>query len=119
MSDFKSGRMKSENLMTNKCMNIISNITNKTHLMQKYASDFERVLMPIFEFMVDPSQINIEDNILTVLKNFIKKTQSVSDIIFKVLPCMENVFRKNKLCFGDALLETLNYYLIFGKDRFI
>jgi hypothetical protein len=32
---------------------------------------------------------------------------------------MENVFRKNKLCFGDTLLETLNFYLIFGRDRFI
>jgi len=42
--------------------------------MQKYAADFEVVLMPIFEFMVDPTQINIEDNILTVIKNFIKKT---------------------------------------------
>jgi len=43
----------------------------------------------------------------------------VSDIVWKVLPCLEKVFIKNKNTFGDSLLETLNHYLIYGTQRFI
>jgi len=75
--------------------------------------------MPIFEFMVEPSKITFEDNILIIIQNFIKRTQNVSDIIFKVLPCMEKVFIKNKLCFGETLIQTLNLYLVFGRERFL
>jgi len=32
---------------------------------------------------------------------------------------MEKVFAKNKNCFGDALIETLNYYMIFGRQRLL
>jgi hypothetical protein len=85
--------------------------------MNKYSADFEQLYIPIFEFMVDPSKITFEDSILIILKNFIQKTRSVSDIIFKVFPCLENVFIKNKLKFGDILLETLNIYLIHGRDQ--
>jgi len=52
--------------------------------MEKYANDFERLYIPIFEFMVDPSKISFEDSILLILRNFIKRTGGVSDIIFKV-----------------------------------
>ena len=85
--------------------------------MLKYSSDLEQVFIPIFEFMVDPSKITFEDNILIILKNFIRKTGTVSEIIFKVFPCLEKVFIKNKQAFGDILLETLNYYLFYGQQR--
>jgi hypothetical protein len=88
-------------------------------MMEKYANDFEKLFMPIFEFMVEPNKIVFEDSILVIIQNFIKRTQGVSDIIFKVLPCLEKVFVKNKLCFGDTLIETLNQYLVFGREKFL
>lgn len=98
-----------------KCINLLVHITQNKLLMSKYAADFERLYMPIFEFMVDPTQISFEDNILLMIKNFIKKTGQVSDIILKVMPTLEKVFQKNKNTFGDsALLETINCYLIHG-----
>lgn len=69
--------------------------------------------------MVDPSKITFEDDILNILKNFIKKTSKVSDVIYTVLPCLEKVFNKNKKCFGNTLLDTLNYYMIHGRERLI
>jgi hypothetical protein len=27
------------------------------------------------------------------------------------------VFVKNKFTFGETLMDTLNYYMIFGKDK--
>jgi hypothetical protein len=89
-------------------------------MMAKYSADFERLYMPIFEFMVDPTKINFEDNILMIIKNFIKKTGTVSDIIFKVFVTLEKVFAKNKNRFGDStLLETINCYLMYGTQRFM
>jgi hypothetical protein len=84
--------------------------------MTKYSGDFERLFMPIFEFMVDPTKINFEDSVLMIIKNFIKKTGTVSDIIAKVFGTLEKVFAKNKNRFGDStLLETINCYLIYGS----
>ena len=41
--------------------------------MQKYSQIYEQAYIPIFEYMVDPSKINFEDDICIILKNFIKK----------------------------------------------
>lgn len=100
-----------------KCLNILKQVTQNKALMQKYSSQYEQAYIPIFEYMVDPSKISFEDDILIILKNFIKKTGVVSDIILKVFPCMEKVFIKNKCTFGDALMDSLNYYMIYGRDR--
>ena len=96
-------------------MNILKQITQNKALMLRYSDQFEEIYKPIFEFMVDPSKIEVEDDILVILKNFMKKTSKVSDTIFTVFPCMQNVFVKNKNTFGDSLMDTLNYYMIFGK----
>jgi len=85
--------------------------------MLKYAANFQEIYKPIFEFMVNPEKITVEDDILMIIKNFIKKTGTVSDTIFTIFPCMASVFAKNKNCFGDTLMDTLNYYMIYGKEK--
>lgn len=62
-----------------------------------------------------PEQIEFEDDIVLVLKSFIKKRQSVSPTLWTIFPQLTKVFIKNKHVFGN-LLDTLNYYLIYGKD---
>jgi hypothetical protein len=104
-------------LLVQKMFNILKQITQNKYLMSKYSESYEEAYKPIFEFMVDPTKISFEDDILNILKNFIRKTGKVSDVIYTVLPCLEQVFNKNKKCFGSTLLDTLNYYMIYGKDR--
>jgi len=104
-------------LFTQKCINILKQITQNKKLMDKYSSQYEEAYKPIFEYMIDPTKISFEDDILIILKNFIRKTNSVSDIIYTVLPTLERVFAKNKHCFGEALMDTLNYYMIYGKEK--
>lgn len=106
-----------KDLFTAKCMNILTSITQNKQLMTKYSGDFEQAYIPIFEFMADPSRISFEDQILGILKNFIRKTGGVSEIVFKVFPCLEKVFIKNKYTFGEILLETINFYLFYGQQR--
>jgi hypothetical protein len=69
--------------------NILKQLTQNKHLMAKYSESYEEAYKPIFEFMVDPSKISFEDDILNILKNFVRKTGKVSDVIYTVLPCLE------------------------------
>jgi len=75
----------------------------------------EDSLKPLFEFMIDPSQISFDEDIVLVIKSFIKKSKSVSPTLWTLFPLMGNVFEKNKQCLGN-LLDTINFYLVFGAE---
>lgn len=66
--------------------------------------------------MADPTKVEFEDDIILVLKTFIKKMHSVSPILWEIFPCLLAVFLKNKQTFGN-LLDAVNYYLLYGKDQ--
>ena len=113
----KQSAAKDDQMFVQMCMNVLKIITQNKFIMPKYVSQLEQILMPVYELMVDPTKITFEDDILILLKNFMRRTCSVSDIVLKVLPCLEAVFMKNKQCFGEVLMETLNTYLIYGSER--
>lgn len=75
-------------------------------------------MKPLFEFITDPSQVEFEDEIVLVIKSFIKRKQQVSEILWQMFPHLPKVFEKNKFVFGQ-LLDTLNYYLLFGKEQIL
>lgn len=64
--------------------------------------------------MADPTKIEFEDDIVLVLKAFIKKNKSVSPTLWTLFPLLGKVFDKNKHAFGN-LLDTLNSYLLYGS----
>ena len=84
--------------------------------MPKFYDQIEDALKPLFEFMVDPNNIDFEDDIVLILKTFIKKTKTVSQTLWTLFPLLTKIFDKNKKSFGN-LLDTINYYLVFGKDQ--
>jgi hypothetical protein len=65
--------------------------------------------------MLDPTKIEFEDDIVLTIKSLIKKANEISPVIWTLYPHLYKVFQKNKMTFGN-LLDTLNYYLISGKD---
>lgn len=75
----------------------------------------ENELKPLFEYMVDPKNIEFEDDIILALKTFIRKTGSVSPTLWTIFPHLTKVFEKSKNTFGN-LLDTLNQYLLHGKE---
>lgn len=62
-------------------------------------------------------KISFEDDICIIIKSMIKRSRAVSQTLFEALPFLERIFIKNKDCFGSVLLDTLNYYLIYGRDQ--
>ena len=65
--------------------------------------------------MTDPTKIEFEDDIVLVLKSFIKRMKGVSPTLWQIFPYLMKVFEKNKKAFGN-LLDAINYYLLYGKD---
>ena len=65
--------------------------------------------------MVDPEKIEFEDDIVLALKSFIKRSNHISEVLWIIFPHLTKVFEKNKRVFGN-LLETINYYLLYGKE---
>ena len=105
------------NHVINKCWNVIRQIVEIQTFVPGYYAQVEEQLKPLFAFITEPSKIEFEDEIVLVLKTFIKKTKGVSNMLWEMFPYLEKVFEKNKKCFGN-LLDLLNYFLIYGKEQF-
>ena len=103
------------NIIINKCWNVLRMICELDTFMPVYASPIEECLKPLFEFMVDPGKIEFEDDIVLTIKSFIKKCPVISPVIWALFPHLYKVFQKNKNTFGN-LLDTLNHYLTCGRD---
>jgi hypothetical protein len=100
-------RGERNNLIINKCWNVIRMVSELDSFMPKYSSAIEEQLKPLFEFMTDPSKIEFEDDIVLTIRSFIKKTNEVSPVMWTLFPLLTKVFEKNKRTFGN-LLDTLN-----------
>jgi len=85
--------------------------------MPKMTAEFEEALKPIFQFIANPNAISFEDDILILIKSMIKKSKTVSPILWEMFDLLPNVLLKNKGQMGD-LLDTINYFMIYGKDEF-
>lgn len=95
------------NLVINKCWNVIRQIVELDSFIPEFYDQIENSLKPLFEFITKPDTIEFEDDIVLVLKTFIKKTKRVSETIWKIFPFLKKVFDKNEHTFGN-LLDTLN-----------
>ena len=99
----------------NKSWNCIRAIVETDAYIKPHYEVLENSLKPLFEFMVNPGQITFDEDIILVIKSFIKKSKAVSPTMWTLFPLMRNVFDKNKHCLGN-LLDTLNFYLVFGAE---
>jgi len=109
LSELKACHEKGEknNLVINKCWNVLRLILENDAFMPRYAAAFEKALQPLFEFMTDPSRVEFEDDIVLSMKSFVRKTGAVSDVMWTLFPYLQAVFEKNKHTFGN-LLDTVN-----------
>jgi len=90
LTELKACHEKGErnNIIIMKCWNVIRLITELDTFMPAYASPIEEQLKPLFEFMVDPSKIEFEEDIILTVRSFIKKTNQVSLVMWTLFPLM-------------------------------
>ncbi len=109
ISELKICHEKGEknNLIINKCWNIIRQVVEFDSFIPEFYNNIEGTLKPLFEYILNPENIEFEDDIVLVVKTFIKKTKKVSTTLWTIYPHLMKVFEKNKRSFGN-LLDALN-----------
>lgn len=100
-----------------KCMNILKALAQQKSLLPTCGPQFEQAMTPVLALVQQADKISFEDDICSIIKSMIKKARAVSQTLFEVLPYLEQIFIKNKDCFGSVLLDCLNYYLIYGREQ--
>lgn len=84
--------------------------------MPQFYSQFEETLAPLLRLMIEPEKITFEDDIVLLIKSFIRKKKEVSPMMWELLTVMPKVLTKNKEALGNVF-ETLNFYLIHGRQQ--
>lgn len=120
ISELKICHEKGEknNLVINKTWNIIRQVVEIDSFIPEFYEPIEETLKPLFEYILNPENIEFEDDIVLVMKTFIKKSKNVSTTLWTIYPHLMKVFEKNKRSFGN-LLDTLNQFLLHGRNEFI
>ena len=78
----------------------------------------EDKLLPLFEYIANPSSIDFDDDIIFCLCSLMKKSRLVSPSLRKIFPFLSEFLTKYKGVFGH-LLQALNLYIVYGKDFFV
>lgn len=108
---------RSPSVMINKCWNVIKGICSNKNFLQQLPA-FEQELLSLYDLMQDPSKICFDDEIVQCMDSFIRKQQQVSPVQWTLFTTFPKVLTKNKDSFGN-LLNTLNLFLKYGKQRLI
>lgn len=115
--EYKALREKGEknNMTINQCWNVIRSICEQETFFPEHIDSIENSLLPMFNYLVDPTNIEFDDDMLQIITTLIKKRNGVSENMAKIFPCLQKFFTKYNGAFG-SLLPTLNSYIYFGKE---
>ncbi len=118
-AETKTLRAKGErlNLTINLCWNVIRTICDEDSFFPEYLDAIENALLPAFNYLVDPMHVSFDDDMIMTIMSLIRTRQDVSDNMAKIFPHLQKYYEKHKGVFG-GLLQTLNYYMLYGKARF-
>lgn len=78
------------NIRINKCWNTIRFIVEHDYFANKFLDIIEETLMPLFEYIVKPSSIDFDDDIIFCLCSIIKKSKTVSPSLRKIFPFLRD-----------------------------
>lgn len=105
------------NIRINKCWNTIRFIAEHDYFANRFLNIIEETLLPLFEYLVNPSEIDFDDDIIFCLQSLLKKSQTASPVLRKIFPFLPKFQEKYKGIMGN-LLQTTNYYLVRAPDMF-
>lgn len=109
---------KNTNMTINQCWNVIRAICEQDAFFPKYLEDVETIMLPLFEYIVKPREIDFDDDIVQVITTLIEHRQGISENMGRLFGYLVNFFDKYEKMFG-SLFQTMNAYIYFGKDTFM
>ena len=101
-----------------KGIGVLRSLTRSRLFMRVHAATFEESLKKLYIYMENPSQISFEDEILMIIRSFIVRTQSITPVMWELFTKFPAILEKNKHQFKE-LFDTINMYLITGREGFI
>jgi hypothetical protein len=74
----REGKSDPSSVTIGKCMNIIRMLVEKKEYISAFAEQFEEKLKPLYIYMAEPQKINFDEDIVIILKSFIKKCERIT-----------------------------------------
>jgi hypothetical protein len=74
------------NIRINKCWNTIRFIAEHDYFANNFLNIIEDSLLPLFEYLVAPTSIDFDDDIIFCLSSLMKKSKTVSPTLRKIFP---------------------------------
>lgn len=106
------------NIIISKCWNVIHGICDNKEFCPKFADSIENAMLPVFNYLANPQDIEFDEDIVDVVKILIDRYAGVSLNMEKIFPVLPKYFEKAGCVFGN-LLGVLNCYLFYGKAQFV
>jgi hypothetical protein len=106
---------KQSSIIIVKCWNIIRTISESKELSNEQLLVIEDKLIPLFEFLNDPSKIDFDDDIILFEITIMRRTQTVSKTAWILFPCLAKVQAKYENSFIQ-LYPALNCYIYYGRE---
>lgn len=83
-------------IVIDKCCTILRICVDNTQYMPTMKDEFEQVLKPVFQLLLNPKAISFDDDIVLLIKSFIKKSKEISPVMWELFDLLPNVVAKNK-----------------------
>lgn len=77
------------NIKINKCWNTIRFIAEHDYFSAHLLPIIEETLLPLFEYMVKPQEIDFDDDIIFCICSILKKGKKASPVLRKVFPFLK------------------------------
>lgn len=112
----KNRKKKKDSIVIVKCWNIIRILAEAKEIDSIKVLEIENALLPVFNYMQNPNDIDFEDDIILFEVSLIRKCQAVSPVGWVLLNQLHLVQDK----YGGTFIQLfpiLNSYLFYGRDH--
>ena len=83
-----------------------------------YIPIIEKEIFPLFIYLNDVEKIDFDEDILLLISSFLKISKKLTTLMMESFKYFKVIFKKCNSNLGN-LLETINYFIIYGEEFFL
>ena len=103
------------NIIINKCFNIIRMLMDSKIFVEKNLTQIEEALTPLVAYMDDPSKIDFDEDIISIMYYLITHNQKLTKLSLDLIQYLYKYCEKIQGLLLD-MYELINAYLAYGTD---